>query len=542
MNADTKQSLEESQLVQNDEEERLLIAGLMQEADDDDDDEEEAAQRRREIRRQARRKRASAMEQDDEEQKQQHHQQQQPLKIHQEGTNLRRARLGTKEALELESAPRIEPTNMTTNDDKEEDIFDMFSSSTAPDDDNDNFDATSTKRARISSTKLGTTMMAADYQDEEGYYKAVMGETLDLANTQFTVLGVVGKGVFSTVLQCSTTTTSSTCSNSFPPTVAIKMIRHNDTMAKAAQSEVRFLQKLASHPHIVSLLIPDLLEHRGHVVLIFPFIRYNLRDVLQKFGKGIGLSLTAVASYFGQFLSALHHLEIHGIIHADLKPDNILVCHDFTTCQFCDFGSAMEEGSTLPTPYLVSRYYRAPEVILGDTPTPALDLWSIAVTVAELFTGSVLFAGKSNNDMIFQFMAKLGPVPNKTIRHHHVAMTKHAGIVSHFSMSQQQYQFLKSSVDPVTNRAVVHPMSLLKFPTAPLQQLLLKSKSPTDSRPLVLLFSDLLHKCLALEPTRRSSIVAAVKHDFFGAAQKSTKDRQERLDGDGGGAGGVIVN
>ena len=144
--------------------------------------------------------------------------------------------------------------------------------------------------------------------------------------------------------------------------------------------------------------------------------------------------------------------------------------------------------------------------------------------------------------MIFQFMAKLGPVPNKTIRHHHVAMTKHAGIVSHFSMSQQQYQFLKSSVDPVTNRAVVHPMSLLKFPTAPLQQLLLKSKSPTDSRPLVLLFSDLLHKCLALEPTRRSSIVAAVKHDFFGAAQKSTKDRQERLDGDGGGAGGVIVN
>ena len=54
-----------------------------------------------------------------------------------------------------------------------------------------------------------------------------------------------------------------------------------------------------------------------------------------------------------------------GVLHSDIKPDNILVSEDRTSVKLCDFGSAMFQGENEVTPYLVSRYYRSPEVILG---------------------------------------------------------------------------------------------------------------------------------------------------------------------------------
>ena len=78
-------------------------------------------------------------------------------------------------------------------------------------------------------------------------------------------------------------------------------------------------------------------------------MEYNLRDVLQKFGKGIGISLPAVRSYFGQLLAALSHLHKFHIIHADIKPDNVLVSSDFAVIQIADFGSAMDLQSPDPS-------------------------------------------------------------------------------------------------------------------------------------------------------------------------------------------------
>jgi serine/threonine-protein kinase PRP4 len=123
-----------------------------------------------------------------------------------------------------------------------------------------------------------------------------------------------------------------------------------------------------------------------------------------KFGRGVGLSLTAVRSYFGQLLAAATHLQKHCILHADIKPDNILVTADFSQVMICDFGSATNTDEAMITPYLVSRFYRAPEIILGLPPTHAIDLWSLAVTAGELFWGKVLLQGKTNNDMLYVMM------------------------------------------------------------------------------------------------------------------------------------------
>lgn len=64
-------------------------------------------------------------------------------------------------------------------------------------------------------------------------------------------------------------------------------------------------------------------------------------------------------------LMALHLMKQGGVLHADIKPDNILINKGHNIVKICDFGSAMFTGTNEITPYLVSRFYRAPEIILG---------------------------------------------------------------------------------------------------------------------------------------------------------------------------------
>ena len=333
----------------------------------------------------------------------------------------------------------------------------------------------------------------------------------------FRVAGVVGKGVFSTVLKC--VVESSSASTQLPPHVAIKFIRHNATMAQAALKEIRFLQRFSSSPGVIPLLLPTSnapLEYRGHTLLVFPHMQYNLRDILKKYGQGLGISLSAVRSYFGQLLAALNHLMQHNIIHSDLKPDNILVSEDFSSVSICDFGSAVDgdERTEMITPYLVSRFYRAPEIILGLEPSYAIDLWSLAVTVAELFLGKVLFKGMNNNDMLNQMMQHMGPISNRLIRQH-LVQTKKFPLPAHFTQEAANYIFRAETVDPVSGQPVHKATLLQSFSQPSLQTKLLKAKSAKDDRTLVLRFSDLLKKCLALDPTRRISVKAARIHDFF---------------------------
>jgi serine/threonine-protein kinase PRP4 len=413
----------------------------------------------------------------------------------------------------------------------DKDNFDMFSSSPSP---QDNMDYQT--NSATSKSKRGNEQ--GDWDDSEGYYKAVIGEIIRLEQTidsasgnssrseiSFRISGVVGKGVFSTVLKCTTVSNSS--SIQLPPTVALKFIRHNDTMAKAALNEVQTLQRLKGCDGIVPLLLPlteTPMEHRGHVVLAFSCMEYNLRDVLQKFGKGVGLSLQAVRSYFGQLLAAATHLKKNNIIHADLKPDNILVSADFSFVQLADFGSAIdasESEQNQPTPYLVSRFYRAPEIILGLTPTFAVDLWSLSVTAAELFLGEVLFKGSSNNDMLYSFMQHMGPISNRIIRQH-LAGCQRFPISKQFAQEGASFLFKQQTTDPVTGRHVHRMLSLAtssnggRFPSAtPLHRVLLRAKSTKDNRIVVNRFSDLLVGCLSLDPSRRMGLKESLQHSFF---------------------------
>jgi len=200
--------------------------------------------------------------------------------------------------------------------------------------------------------------------------------------------------------------------------VAIKIIRKNEAMSKAAHLERTILNKLALTDPRDKYRIIRLLghfEYRNHTCLVLEPMDMNLRSCVKKFGRYLGLNLVAVQTYAIQLLKALKHLKNNRIIHADIKPDNILISKSRMKIKICDFGSATFSGPNELTPYLVSRFYRAPEIILGLPYDSPIDTWSMGCVIYELFSGNILFPGKSNNEMIRMIIDHKGSFPKKMI-------------------------------------------------------------------------------------------------------------------------------
>ena len=99
-----------------------------------------------------------------------------------------------------------------------------------------------------------------------------------------------------------------------------------------------------------------------------------------------------------------------------VKPDNTVVNDTNEVIKICDFGSALFDDESIITSELVSRYYRAPEIILGFKSTNKIDIWSLGCTLYELFTGQILFQGKNNNEMIKLFLELNGRFSNKILK------------------------------------------------------------------------------------------------------------------------------
>eukprot|EP00930_Biecheleria_cincta_P032354 TRINITY_DN22452_c0_g1_i1.p1 TRINITY_DN22452_c0_g1~~TRINITY_DN22452_c0_g1_i1.p1 ORF type:complete len:494 (-),score=49.74 TRINITY_DN22452_c0_g1_i1:213-1634(-) len=119
-----------------------------------------------------------------------------------------------------------------------------------------------------------------------------------------------------------------------------------------------------------------------------------------------------------QSLRALLYIHSAGVVHRDIKPSNILVNKD-CALKICDFG--LSRGGTAYrgssehklTEYVVTRYYRAPEVILlsSDYGAP-IDIWAVGCVMAELIARKPLFKGKDPMDQITQIFKVLGSPQN----------------------------------------------------------------------------------------------------------------------------------
>ncbi|XP_067107511.1 pre-mRNA processing factor 4Bb [Osmerus mordax] len=360
------------------------------------------------------------------------------------------------------------------------------------------FDSARMRAAGVGKDFKENPNLRDNWTDAEGYYRVNIGETLD---KRYDVYGYTGQGVFSNVIRARDTARAG-------QEVAVKIIRNNELMQKTGLKELEFLKKLNDADpddkfHCLRLFRH--FYHKQHLCLVFEPLSMNLREVLKKYGKDVGIHIKAVRSYIQQLFLALKLLKRCNILHADIKPDNILVNESKTILKLCDFGSASHVADNDITPYLVSRFYRAPEIIIGKPYDYGIDMWSVGCTLYELYTGKILFPGSSNNHMIKLAMDLKGKMPNKMIR-------KGLFKDQHFD---QNLNFLYIEVDKVTEREKVTVMSTINPTKDLLSDMVGGQRLPEEQRKKVMQLKDLLDSTLMLDPAKRISINQALQHPFI---------------------------
>uniref|UniRef100_A0A915HG01 Protein kinase domain-containing protein n=1 Tax=Romanomermis culicivorax TaxID=13658 RepID=A0A915HG01_ROMCU len=191
-----------------------------------------------------------------------------------------------------------------------------------------------------------------NWDDAEGYYRVRIGEVLD---RRYAVFGYTGSGVFSNVVRCRDQLRSQ---------IEVAMLIFFTLRRKAGLKELKVLKCLNDadpKDKYHCLRLYGSFTYRQHLCLVFESLSINLREILK--GKKFGLPIAFVRSYARQLFLALYHLKKCNILHADIKPDNILVNESKMKLKLCDYGSAQENISNPELAmYLVSRFYRAPEI------------------------------------------------------------------------------------------------------------------------------------------------------------------------------------
>ena len=114
-------------------------------------------------------------------------------------------------------------------------------------------------------------------------------------------------------------------------------------------------------------------------------------------------------------MQALKFQADHKLVHCDLKPENILLKQENKSgLKLIDYGSSCFMGQRIYT-YIQSRFYRAPEIILGVPYTTAIDMWSFGAIISELYSGFPIFPGESEHEQLAYIMELYGPPPKSLI-------------------------------------------------------------------------------------------------------------------------------
>ena len=218
---------------------------------------------------------------------------------------------------------------------------------------------------------------------------------------KYEVLGVVGEGAYGVVLKCRNKESGEI--------VAIKKFKDSDDdegLRKTTLREVKILRMLR-HQNIVSLT--EAFRRKTKLYLVFEYVEKNLLETLEEQPQGLDPEM--VRLYVYQLCLAIHWCHSHNVIHRDIKPENLLINNKSRTLKLCDFGFArvITQSTQELTDYVATRWYRAPELLLGSTNYGfGVDLWAIGCIMGEISDGVPIFPGESEVDQLYIVQKVLG--------------------------------------------------------------------------------------------------------------------------------------
>ncbi|CAD5173027.1 unnamed protein product [Musa acuminata subsp. malaccensis] len=261
--------------------------------------------------------------------------------------------------------------------------------------------------------------------------------------------------------------------------VAIKKISNafdNRIDAKRTLREIKLLRHM-NHENVIAIkdiVRPPNRENFNDVYIVYELMDTDLHQIIR---SSKPLTDNHCQFFLYQLLRGLKYVHSANVLHRDLKPSNLLINAN-CDLKIGDFGLARTTSETdFMTEYVVTRWYRAPELLLNCSEyTAAIDIWSVGCIFGEIVTREPLFPGK---DYVHQLRL----------------ITELIG-----SPDDSSLGFLRSD----NARRYVR-----QFPQYPKQQL--HAKFPTMSNGAI----DLLEKMLVFDPSKRITVDEALHHPYL---------------------------
>jgi dual specificity protein kinase YAK1 len=347
---------------------------------------------------------------------------------------------------------------------------------------------------------------AVEEETDDGYRVFSVNEILsDPDNHHYRVIDLLGNGTFSYAVKCEDLARPSEF-------LAIKVLKNIPIYHAAGLQEVRLHDLLArapDHPGKRYCVMPvGHFEINQHICIVEPLMSRSLFEGLPQCQYALD-SLRQIRSIIAQLLQTLAFLHVNGVIHCDIKPDNVLfLSEDSDEIRLIDFGSATTVLGSHQA-YIQSRFYRSIEVMIGLPVGCQIDLWSVGCMAAELFMDFAIFACESETDSVPCIVGMLGEIPDSILA---VASNWR----KFFDMTPSGYQLKADPTDALLNKhlyaSVFRDSGVLTLSELIMSRYPLATEEETMT---VTAFSHFVHALLAYDPMRRLTADSALGHPFI---------------------------
>jgi dual specificity tyrosine-phosphorylation-regulated kinase 2/3/4 len=322
------------------------------------------------------------------------------------------------------------------------------------------------------------------YDDDKGNYLMAYDDHLDY---RYEIRKLLGRGSFGQVVECF--------DHKRKVLIAIKVVTNASKFRKQSKVEVAILEFLNCSSQSENIVrMKACFSFRSHICIVQELLSSNLYQ-LSKLNKNKGFTLPLVKRFTEQLVSMLAVLSSYRLVHCDLKPENVLLSEGSRSLiKVVDFGSSCYEAETIYT-YIQSRYYRAPEVILGLPYGCPIDMWSLGCFIIELINGIPLFIGDCEADQLLAIMEVFGLPPQEVL-----------------AASPRFHYFFTTFTEPIIRP---NRKGILRQPGKHNLDSVVKT---TDRRVL-----DFISRCLDWSPTTRLNPQQAIEHPWLAQCHSSER-------------------
>ena len=355
----------------------------------------------------------------------------------------------------------------------------------------------------------------------------------------YLVQSELGSAAFSTAYQCLDLS-SEEDEDGYRDEVCLKVIKNTKDYFDQSLDEIKILQLLkdtgkTEENHIVKM--KSFFYHREHLVIVTELLRQNLYE----FGKiiiesrgNVYFTRLRLSHIIRQCLVALKFVHELGLVHSDIKPENILLSsYSRALIKIIDFGSS-SFVSDRQSSYIQSRSYRAPEVILGLPYDGKIDIWSLGCVVAELYTNEVTFQNDSELSMLSRIEAICGPFPRHMIekgRNCHRIFTDSGLIYEKISSSDDDIDEDSSHGSSTVDNSEKFFFRVYQPKTTTIaarlgfdEDLLDQPNLSDDDDKNRALFIDFVRKLLTIDPDKRPTAAEALEHPWIKSSLDLTEE------------------